>query len=66
MKSKLLIEKFKVFVNKTIQRNKMAWRSKGKDNEELVNQLERMFHFTILMFVFIIYIRTSEQSLPFV
>lgn len=43
MKSKILIEKLIKLLNYSIQRNKMAWRSKGKDNEELINQLERMF-----------------------
>ncbi|KAG4066928.1 hypothetical protein HA402_007676 [Bradysia odoriphaga] len=40
MKSKLLIGKLQTLINTTIQRSKMAWRSKGKDNPELISQLE--------------------------
>lgn len=53
MKSKLLIEKFKIIFNNSTQRSKMAWRSKGKDNQELISQMERMLHFLCSNVVYI-------------
>lgn len=62
MKNKLRIAKLLTFLNSLkIQKSTMAWRSKGKDNQELINQLERMLRYAYLLHYtnIYLYLRTN-------